>query len=271
MSTIDDLPGDVSPFETEDVPGIDTDDPRVGAWDDPDLDATSSHAEFDGDVGGLDPVTRRAMVLLMKNRFITARSHRAEFEALVKNTHMVRARLNDMYLTLELDHDLQVAYKRQVVSETSERYPTLLYATSWPREETILLVHLRTLVRASRAAGRPRTFVDRAELLDRLAEISTDTDRSDTTRRANRAVEALVSAGVLLGRMDADSFEIDPAVEALLNQRVLEQLLTWIRAHGAPEAAPIGGGPGNGADHDHPSTDNSTDTRAPAWDQEQQR
>lgn len=210
----------------------DVTDVRDAAWHDPDRDEISTHAEFDGDVGGLDPVARRALVLLMKNRFITRRSHRAEYDALVANAPFIRARLNDMYLSLELDQELQVAYKRQVVSDTTGRYPTLLHATEWPREETILLVHARTLVRANRAAGHTRTTVDRADLVAHINELtpSTDTDRVNVNRRTKRAIEALVSAGVLVGRMDADQFEIDPAIEALLTQTMLESLLTWIRA-----------------------------------------
>lgn len=223
------------------APGIDdtADDDTAGrdaAWHNPDRDETSTHAEFDGDVGGLDPVARRALVLLMKNRFITRRSHRAEYDALVANAPFIRARLNDMYLALELDEELQVAYKRQVISETSGRYPTLLHSTEWPREETILLVYARTLVRANRAAGHPRTSVDRADLVAHINELtpSSDTDRVNVTRRSKRAIEALVSAGVLVGRMDADQFEIDPAIEALLTQSMLESLLTWIQADRQP-------------------------------------
>lgn len=224
------LGDDVPPYtDGQPTPGVGLD----GGWVDPDQDETSAHAEFDGDVGGLSPLSRRALVLVMKNRFITARSHRAEFEALVKDQALVRARLNDMYLSLEIDHERQVAYKQQVVADSHGRFPTLLHSTEWPREETILMVRLRSLVRAGRATGNTRTFVDRQDLLDHLAELApeTDTDRVDVTRRTTRAIEALVSAGLLLGRKDADTFEIDPAIEALLTQKVLEQLLTWIRAH----------------------------------------
>ncbi|ARU53010.1 hypothetical protein CBR64_17795 [Cellulosimicrobium cellulans] len=227
------LEPDAAP-DAEDPTGID------GGWRDPDQETTSTHAEFDGDVGGLDPVARRALVLLMKNRFITRRSHRAEYDALVANTTLIRARLNDMYLSLELDPDLQVAYKQQVISETSGRYPTLLHATEWPREETILLVHARSLVRANRAAGHTRTVVDRADLMAHLAELTpaTDTDRVGVTRRSNRAIEALVSSGVLVGRKDATAFEIDPAIEALLPLSTLESLLAWLRADGQPAHVP---------------------------------
>lgn len=228
-----------------------------GAWTDPDQDETSSHAEFDGDVGGLDPVSRRALVLLMKNRFITARSHRHEFAALVRDQNLIRARLNDMYLSLEIDANRQVAYKQQVVSETSSRYPTLLSATSWGREETILLVYLRTQIRATRAFGHERAYVERADLRDRLTELNPVPDQSRAAAKYDRAIENLVTAGILVGRMDADNFEIDPAVESLINQRALEHLLTWVRADGHP-TEPLAA---RTSDASTPATTNGTDLR----------
>lgn len=217
---------------------------RLGAWTDPDKDPTSTHAQFDGDSGGLDPASRRALVLVLKNRFITARSHRTEFEALVRDAVLIQARLNDMYLALHIDHERQVAYKVQVQPETAGRFPTLLHSTTWPREEAILLVRVRALLRAGQAAGRTRVFVDRQDLMDHLAEITppSDTDRVGVTRRTTRAIEALVSAGVLVGRKDASAFEIDTAVESLVSQSVLEQLLTWIRSE-IGDATEAGGGP----------------------------
>ncbi|MFJ2300641.1 DUF4194 domain-containing protein [Oerskovia paurometabola] len=227
----------------------------AGAWTDPDQDETSSHAEFDGDVGGLDPVSRRAFVLLMKNRFITGRSHRQEFAALVRDQTLIRSRLNDMYLSLEIDDGRQVAYKQQVVSETSGRYPTLLSATTWGREETILLVFLRAQIRASRALGHERAFVERADLQERLTELNPVPDQSRALAKYDRAIESLASAGILVGRMDADNFEIDPAVEALINQRVLEQLLAWVHSDGRPTES----GAAETSDVPTPNTTDDTD------------
>lgn len=199
-------------------------------WIDPETES-SSQALFDGDDGGLPLAQRKALVVLLKNRFVTPQSHPEQWKALLAGHSGIRSRLNDLFLDLYLDRDREVAYKYQVSADGGARFPTLLHATEWPREETILLVRLRRVAHAARAAGDARVFVDRADLLDYLSAMrpATATDQSADNRRTNRAIEALVSAGLLVGRMDADRFEISRAVDVVLPLETLQQLRTWIR------------------------------------------
>lgn len=161
----------------------------VFGFDDPDRELTSSVALFEGDEGGLEQAQRRALVAIVKNRFITADSHPKEWRALVANPRPIRSRLNDLFLDLHLDVDRQVAFKRQAVPEAGNRFPTLLHDTAWSREETILLVFLRTRSRADEAAGVAKTFVDRDDMLEHVASLRPQ-HATDQTGDAKRAVKA---------------------------------------------------------------------------------
>lgn len=210
------------------------------AWLDPAGDHVTTHAVFEGDEGGLDVAARRALVVLMKNRFLSAQSHPDEWRALTANAADIRGRLNDMFLALRLDLEREVAYKYQVTGDTGARFPTLLHATEWTREETILMVHLRSVARATRAGGQDRVFVDRYDLLEHVASLrpANATDVSGDRRKATRAIDQLNSAGLLIGRKGADRFEVAAAVDVLLPLETLKQLLTWIQTEPQPTAEP---------------------------------
>ena len=101
---------------------------------DPDtaIDPRSSHAEFDGDEGALRLEERRALVVLLKNRFITSESHSREWQVIVASRQVIAERLNDLFLELVISPEREVAFKRPV-GESGE-FPTLLHDTAWQRE-----------------------------------------------------------------------------------------------------------------------------------------
>lgn len=201
-------------------------------WEDPDRELSSSVSLFEGDEGGLELSQRRVLVALLKQRFITAQSHPKEWKTLTENPRLVRSRLNDLFLELHLDIGREVAYKRQVVPEGGGRFPTLLHDTVWSREETILLVYLRTRSRSEEVAGTTRTYVDRQDILEHIATLrpAHATDHAADERRAVKAVESLNRAGLLIGASTADRFEVSPAIDVVLPLERLQDLLRWLRA-----------------------------------------
>lgn len=211
----------------------------VFGFDDPDRELTSSVALFEGDEGGLEQAQRRALVAIVKNRFITADSHPKEWRALVANPRLIRSRLNDLFLDLHLDVDRQVAFKRQAVPEAGGRFPTLLHDTAWSREETILLVFLRTRSRADEAAGIAKTFVDRDDMLEHIASLRPQhaTDQTGDAKRAVKAVESLLRAGLLIGPSTGERFEVSRAIDVVLPLERLTGLLTWLEQQNAGGAA----------------------------------
>jgi hypothetical protein len=182
---------------------------------------------FEGDEGGLEYAQRHALVTLLKQRFISARTHPRDWQVLVEHERVVRSRLNDLFLDLAVDRDREVAWKRQAVSETGSRFPTLLHDTAWSREETLVLVHLRDRLRAGHAAGDARVYVDREDVVDYVATFRPThaTDEAGDEKRARNAVATVAKAGLLIGVGGDERFEISEAVEPLLPLELLQELL----------------------------------------------
>lgn len=199
---------------------------------------------WEGDEGGLEQAQRHALVTLLKQRFISARTHPRDWQVLVEHERVLRSRLNDLFLELAVDRDREVAWKRQAVSETGNRFPTLLYDAAWSREETIVLVHLRDRLRAGAAAGESRVFVDREDLLEHVAGFRPPhaTDEAGDEKRARNAVVSLVKAGLLISGDHEDRFEVSAAVEPLLPLELLQELLEALRRASSDPLAADGEG-----------------------------
>lgn len=195
---------------------------------------------FEGDEGGLEHAQRVALVALLKQRFISARTHPRDWQVLVEHERVLRSRLNDLFLELQVDRVREVAWKRQATSETGSRFPTLLYDAAWSREETLVLVHLRDRLRAGLASGDARVFVDRDDILDHVQSFrpAHATDEAGDEKRARNAVAGVIKAGLLIGAPQDDRYEISEAVEPLLPLEVLAELLEALRrANGAEPPA----------------------------------
>lgn len=201
---------------------------------DPDLEASSSVSLFEGDEGGLEYAERRLLVTLLKQRFISARTHPRDWRTLMDNERLIRSRLNDLFLELALDRTREVAWKRQATAEGGQRFPTLLYDASWSREETIVLVCLRDKLRAGLATGEGRVYIDREDILAYVSSFRPvhATDVAGDERRARNAVAGLVKAGLLIGSVNDDRFEISEAIEPLLPLELLRELVASLRAAG---------------------------------------
>lgn len=207
---------------------------------DTDLEASTSVSLFEGDEGGLEYAERRLLVTLLKQRFISARTHPRDWRTLVANERLIRSRLNDLFLELALDRTREVAWKRQAAPEGGERFPTLLHDAAWSREETIVLVCLRDKLRAGLATGEGRVYIDREDILEYVASFRPvhATDVAGNERRARNAVAGLVKAGLLIGAATDDRFEISEAVEPLLPLELLRELVASLRAAGDDGVGP---------------------------------
>jgi hypothetical protein len=205
-----------------------------------DLADASSVSLWEGDEGGLDFAQRRCLVMLLKQRFISARTHPRDWQVLVDHTRVIESRLNDLFLELAVDHHREVAWKRQATGEAGDRFPTLLYDAAWSREETILLVHLRDRLRAGAAAGDGRVFVDRDDLVDHVATFrpAHATDEAGDEKRARNAITSLAKAGLLIPGSHEDRFEVSEAVEPLLPLELLTELLEALRRANGGDADP---------------------------------
>ena len=211
----------------------------------------SSFALFEGDEGRLDERERRALVALLRNSYVSARTHADEWRAVLDAEHQLRSRLNDLFLELHVDRDREVAWKRQARSESQRRgFPTLLRDVPYTREETIVLVYLRMRLRADSRPGPDQVVVDRSEVLGHVAGFrpATATDRTRDEARVAKAVERLVTARILLRTSDPDRFRVASVVEVLLPLERLVELDTWLRTTTAQDVTTPGGEPTDGDD-----------------------
>lgn len=195
---------------------------------------------WEGDEGGLDFAQRHVLVALLKQRFISARTHPRDWAALVEHERLIRSRLNDLFLDLAIDRAREVAWKRQASSETGGRFPTLLYDGAWTREETLVLVHLRDRLRSGMAGGDTRVFVDREDIVDYIASFRPPhaTDAAGDEKRARNAVLSIIKAGLLIGSATDDRYEISGAVEPLLPLELLTELLEALQRANGTDVAP---------------------------------
>ncbi|MEU0094687.1 DUF4194 domain-containing protein [Kribbella sp. NPDC006257] len=188
---------------------------------------------FDGDEGRLDLNQRRAFVAVVSSRFITAQSKPREWRALVANPGLIRSRLNDMFLELHIDLDREVAYKRQVAPEGERgKFPTLLYDTPYTREETVVLVYLRSRYLVEQMSGTPgRVLVDVDEIVEhsRSFRPPSHTDIAGIDAKTRKAIDNVRVAGLLVKTADEHRFEVPRAIEVVLEMETLERLLEWLR------------------------------------------
>jgi len=220
-------------------------------YEDDEADQTSL-AMFEGDTGTLFPDQRRCLHALLKQRYISAESHPEQWAVLLADGEgLIKSRLNDLFLELHVDRDFKVAFKRQTNAETGEALPSLLRDVSHTKEETIVMVFLRQRFFAQRQDGEEVVFVDRQSLLDDVASQRPEhtTHRAMDHKRADKAIEALASAGVLLKSADPDRFRISPIIEVLLPIERLRALWTWLAAqNGADGPIPVDAGEISSAD-----------------------
>jgi len=227
---------DLEPTDLESALATDHDDEILDSDSDSDSDSVSL---FEGDEGGLDYAQRHALVTLLKQRFVSARTHPRDWQVLVEHERVLRSRLNDLFLDLQVDRVREVAWKRQASPETGGRFPTLLYDAAWLREETLVLIHLRDRLRAGLAGGEARVYVDREDLVDYVASFRPRhaTDVAGDEKRARNAVASIVKAGLLIGGSTDERFEISEAIEPLMPLELLQELLAALQgAHDADGA-----------------------------------
>ena len=185
---------------------------------------------FEGDSGTLYPEQRRCLVALLKHRYISAERHPEQWEVLLKDEGLIKSRLNDMFLELQVERDQQIAFKRQAVSYTGDPLPSLLRERAHTKEETIVMLALRQRFFAQRQEGEDHVYVERETLMEEIAERWPEdlTNRSAAQKKASTAIDGLATAGVLLKTADPDRFRISPIIEVLLPIEKLRELMTWL-------------------------------------------
>jgi hypothetical protein len=212
----------------------------AAAWADDDDDlalADGAGPVFPGDTGQLSANVRALLVTLLKRRYISAEDNPREWQLLRENEPALRTRLHDLFLELVVNREYEVAFKQQAVSETGDKFPTLLYDQAYSREETVALVLLRRELRRRQQAGSDTAFIDKQDLLDEIAAHRPEsaTDRTRDERAALNAIDSLIRMDLLVKTAQPDRYRIPTVLEVLLPVTKLTELLAWLSDQNAQD------------------------------------
>ncbi|QGF22855.1 DUF4194 domain-containing protein [Raineyella fluvialis] len=186
---------------------------------------------------------RRALATLLTSRYITRSGHPAAWEGLIDNEPRIRARLADMFLDLVIDHEHDVAFKRQV--DDPDAPIVLRREKPLGKDATLLLVHLRQLHAFTDAADAAVaiTLNEATDFLARFRDPS-DTDEAGFQRDVETALRGVERLGLLRPDPDVpDTWVVSPAVVALVTPDRLAAIRDQMQVlaggeRSAPETAP---------------------------------
>ncbi|MEU4607621.1 DUF4194 domain-containing protein [Kribbella sp. NPDC023972] len=181
---------------------------------------------------------RRALVSLLTNRFITRSRNRAAWDAVLDYESEIGERLDDMFMTLEVDRDYEVAFKRKV---TDDDVPVMLRRDKpLSRDASFVLIFLRREHAYTDAADDP-VIVSNTQIADFLRPFreSGDADDAKYERRVSAAIRAVADLGLLTQDTEADYlYTVSPAVVPLVSLDVLTHMeQVYLEALSDPEAA----------------------------------
>lgn len=190
--------------------------------------SSDPHAEgatrlFEGDVGELPLEARQVLTHLLIGPAVDGRRQPKLWNTLVRDEAVIRARLCDVFLTLIMDLEAQVAFTRQVQSDIGD-FPRLLRRSQLTFIDSVLLIHLRERLARAEAHGE-RAAVSEAEMLEDLAlyERASGTDRAGFMNRAKAAIEKVKSNAILHKIRGSESrYEISATLKILFS---IDQLL----------------------------------------------
>ncbi len=210
--------------------------------------SSASTVLFDGDMGQLPLETRRVLIQLLIGPAIDGRRQQKLWTALVRDEQVIRSRLSELFLTLVIDPEVQVAFTRQAETEGHEA-PRLLRRAQLTFIDSLLLLHLRERLARADAHGE-RAAVSESEILEHLAlyERAANTDHSGFIKRAHAAIEKVKTNSILHKIRGSESrYEISPTLKLLFSVEQIQQLTVLYQNFGMeqvsedPESEPAEG------------------------------
>lgn len=185
----------------------------------------NDEAIFLGDTGSLPVDTRRVMVQLLLGPSVDARRQSKLWPILLRDEAVIRSRMHDLFLEVVIDHEQQVAFTRQVISEELE-VPILLRRASLTFVETALLLFLRQRLTQADAQGE-RAVVSLADIQEHLGVFERDhnPDHAKYGRQVINAVDKSKKLSLLQRIRGSDErYEISPTLKLLFSAEEIQQL-----------------------------------------------
>jgi hypothetical protein len=182
---------------------------------------------FSGDMGELPLDTRRALVQLLSGPSLEERRHPKLWSVLLRDEDIIRRRLADLFLELNIDRDLQVAFTRQINAEDLE-ISTLLRRAQLTFIDSVLLLYLRQQL-AQAASHGERAVVSKTDIVEYLIpyDRSGNTDKAGFDKRVYASIEKIKKHNILQKiRSSDDRFEISPTLKLLFSAEEIHALIT---------------------------------------------
>ena len=201
-------------------------------------------ALFPGDTGVLPMKVRQALVKLLKGPYIDGGRDEKLWTVLLDNQLILRSRLSELFLTLQLDHERKIAVLRPVDPEViggSTRSSILRQQRALSRVETIVLLRLRLLLDRHVTAQTDPT-ITREEITDLVAHYQ-PAGQQDALRDSDvvtRAITKLLARQLLLPTGLDDVYTISNALPLALPFENIGDIPAHIEALVAASADPTG-------------------------------
>jgi len=185
----------------------------------------NSNGLFLGDAGELPLDTRRALVQLLSGPSLDSRRNPTLWPVLLRDEDIIRRRLADLFLKLDIDRDLQVAFTRQAEQNGFE-FPTLLRRAQLTFVDSALLLYLRQQLAQAASRGE-RAVVSKDEIIDhlRMYEKTGNTDKAGFDKRVHASIEKIKTHNILQKiRSSDDRFEVSPTLKLLFSTEEIQAL-----------------------------------------------
>lgn len=224
-------------------------------------------ALFPGDTGVLSMKVRQALVKLLKGPYVDGGRDEKLWTTLLDNQLILRSRLSEVFLTLQLDHERKIAVLRPVDPEAiggSTRSSILRQQRALSRVETIVLLRLRLLLDRHVTAQTDPT-ITREEIADLVAHYQ-PAGQQDALRDSDvvtRAITKLLARQLLLTTGLEDVYTISNALPLALPFENIGDIPAQIEALVAATTDPTGTEPLLDLDNDTGAEDDDADA-APA-------
>jgi len=226
-------------------------------------------ALFPSDTGVLPMKVRQALVKLLKGPYIDGGRDEKLWTTLLDNQLILRSRLSEVFLTLQLDHERKVAVLRPVDPEAiggGTRSSILRQQRALSRVETIVLLRLRLLLDRHVTAQTDPT-ITREEIADLVAHYQ-PAGQLDALRDSdvvNRAITKLLARQLLLSTGLDEVYTISNALPLALPFENIGDIPAQIQALIAATTDPTGTEPlidldGDPAPATQPEDDTEDDT-----------
>ena len=213
---------------------------------------------------------RQALVKLLKGPYIDGGRDEKLWTTLLDNQLILRSRLSELFLTLQLDHERKVAVLRPVDPEAiggSTRSSILRQQRALSRVETIVLLRLRLLLDRHVTAQTDPT-ITREEIADLVAHYQ-PAGQQDALRDSdvvNRAITKLLARQLLLPTGLDEVYTISNALPLALPFENIGDIPAQIEALIAASTDPSGTEPLLEIDGGTPAEDDSDDDGDAATD-----